>query len=77
MMFLPYKQADKNGVIFHLKVIQNSSKNEICGTIDYANGQQLLKVKVVTAPDDGKANNALIKFLAKEWGASASNIEII
>ncbi len=49
-----------------------SSKNEIVGP--YRDG---IKVKVTAPPVQGKANEALIRFLAKEWNSSPSQIEII
>jgi uncharacterized protein (TIGR00251 family) len=49
-----------------------SSKNEIIGP--YRDG---IKVKVTAPPVRGKANEALIKFLAKEFKISASSIEIL
>ncbi len=49
-----------------------SSKNEIVGA--YRDG---IKVKVTAPPIEGKANEALIKFLAKEFKISASSVEII
>jgi uncharacterized protein (TIGR00251 family) len=49
-----------------------SSKNEIMGP--YRDG---IKVKVTASPIEGKANEALIRFLAKEFGISPSCIEII
>ncbi len=76
-MISPYYQNTKTGIIIHLKVTPNASKNAISEVISGADGQQLLKVKVAAVPDDNKANKALIKFLAKEWGISPSAIEII
>jgi uncharacterized protein (TIGR00251 family) len=49
-----------------------SSKNEIVGP--YRDG---VKIKVTAPPVGGKANEALIKFLAKEFKISASSIEIL
>jgi uncharacterized protein (TIGR00251 family) len=49
-----------------------SSKNEIVGP--YRDG---IKVKVTAPPIEGKANKALIRFLAKELGVSPSKIEIL
>jgi hypothetical protein len=49
-----------------------SSKNEIVGT--YRDG---LKVRVTAPPIEGKANEALIRFLATELGISPSCIEIV
>jgi hypothetical protein len=36
-----------------------------------------IKVKVTSPPIEGKANEALIRFLAKEFGISPSCIELI
>ncbi len=49
-----------------------SSKNEMVGP--YRDG---IKVKVTAPPIEGKANEALIRFLAKEFRISPSCIEII
>ena len=49
-----------------------SSRNEIVGP--YRDG---IKVKVTAPPVEGKANEALLRFLAKELEISASSIEII
>jgi uncharacterized protein len=49
-----------------------SSKNEVAGP--YRDG---IKVKVTAPPVEGKANEALIRFLAKEFRISPSCIEII
>jgi len=76
-MLSPYNQSDKNGTIIHLRVIPNASKNAICGLMEDASGQQLIKVKVTAIPDAGKANKALIKFLSQEWGIKSADIEII
>jgi hypothetical protein len=59
---------------FILKVYlqPKSSKNELVGP--YRDG---IKVKITASPIEGKANEALIRFLAKELGVSPSCIEII
>jgi uncharacterized protein len=49
-----------------------SSKNEIVGP--YRDG---IKVRVTAPPVEGKANEALLRFLAKEFGVPSSCIEII
>lgn len=48
-----------------------SSKNEVIGP--FRDG---IKVKITAPPVEGKANEALIRFLAKELGVSPSCIEI-
>jgi len=49
-----------------------SSKTEIVGP--FRDG---IKVKVTAPPVEGKANEALIRFLAKEWRIPATGIEIV
>ena len=49
-----------------------SSKNEVVGP--YRDG---IKVKITAPPIEGKANEALIRFLAKELGVPPSCVEII
>ncbi len=59
-------------IILKVYLQPKSSKNEIVGP--YRDG---IKVKVTAAPVEGKANEALIRFLAKELGVPPSCIEII
>ncbi len=59
-------------IILKVYVQPKSSKNEVVGP--YRDG---IKVKVTAPPVEGKANEALIKFLAKEFKISASSVEIL
>ena len=62
--------------ILRIKVITNSSKTKISGKFFDEKNQEYLKINVAAVPEDGKANEELIKFLAKEFGVSKSKIEI-
>lgn len=62
--------------IINLHVIPKASRNEIVGWVEDGKGGKALKVKTTATPEDGKANAALIKFLAKEWGLSPPSLEI-
>lgn len=59
-------------IILKVYLQPKSSKNEVVGS--YRDG---IKVKVTAPPIEGKANEALVRFLAKEFGISPSCIEII
>lgn len=61
-----------DGVIINLRIVPRAAKNEICGIHDEA-----IKVRLQAPPVDGKANKALIKFMAKTLGIRQSDIEII
>jgi uncharacterized protein (TIGR00251 family) len=59
-------------IILKVYVQPKSSKNEMVGP--YRDG---IKVKVTAPPVEGKANEALIRFLAGEFAVSPSCIEMI
>ncbi len=65
--------SEKNGaIIFTVKVVPRASKTEIVGEYNSA-----LKIRLSAPPVDGAANAELIKFLAKTFGVSKSEVEII
>ncbi len=64
------KKEDR--VIFSIKAVPNSSKNEICGLLD-----ESLKVKIKAPAVEGAANKEIVKFLSKEFKISKSQIEFV
>lgn len=62
-----------DGVAFVAKVVPGSSgPTRICGLLD-----GMLKIKVSAPPEKGKANQCLLKFLAKEIGMKKNTLSII
>lgn len=59
-------------MILLVKVAPNSSKNSIEGFQG-----DILKIKLNAQPDKGKANDELIKFLAKTFAIPKSRIQIL
>jgi uncharacterized protein len=65
----------KNGVSVRIRLTPAARKTAFQGFADEAGevgAGRLLKISVNAAPEDGKANRALIAFLAKEWGLPKS-----
>ena len=58
-------------MIVEIKVKTNSSKSEVISK------DSILFVKVHSSPQDGKANNEVIKILSTYFDVPKSNIEII
>ena len=58
--------------ILKVYIQPRSSKNEVVGP--FRDG---IKIKVTASPVEGKANQALIRFLAKELSVAPSCIEIL
>jgi len=66
------RQKTDDGTIFKIKVQPGAGKNEIVGVQGDAS-----KIKINAPPVKGKANRALIDFLADKLGVKRSEVEII
>ena len=64
-------QTTQGGVGLVVKVVPGSSKTALAGTLG-----GMLKVKVSAPPERGKANEALIDFLAKALAVKGSAIAL-
>lgn len=69
--------AVADGVRVRLKVTPRARRDRVEGLAPEADGGVALKVAVTAAPEDGKANAAVIKLLAVEWGVAKSTIEVV
>ncbi len=61
-----------DGVVLHLRVTPKAAADRIGGIAEDASGRSFLKVYVRAVPDKGKANDAVIRLLAKSWGLPKS-----
>lgn len=61
----------ETGIIVRLKIVPNSSKNEIILEDEF------IKVKITAQPIENKANKALVEFLSKQFKIPKSCIEIL
>ncbi|MBN1456782.1 MAG: YggU family protein [Sedimentisphaerales bacterium] len=71
MSSLDISQNDED-VILSVKVVPAGSKTALAGLLD-----GMLKVKLSAAPEKGKANKALISFLADVLGVKKNSVSII
>ena len=65
-----------DGLSVTVKVTPKASRNAVTGLARDADGAAWLTVAVTAAPENGKANAALIKLLAKEWRLAKSAITV-
>jgi len=65
------------GDVIPIHAYPKAPANRVEGWTVDASGQQWLKVRIACAPEDGKANTALIRLLAREWGVPASSLKIV
>lgn len=76
MEFIPPLQAlpQKDGeVTLNIRVHPGARKTQIKSVM--ADGT--IKIDVAAAPEEGKANAALVEFLAEEFDVKKSNVEIV
>ena len=64
------KETD-DGILFDLKVIPKSSKNDIIYEGD------VLKLKITALPIDNKANKVLVEYLSKYLKVPKSSIDVV
>ena len=64
---------EKRGTVLRIRVTPRSSKNEISGRL--ADGT--IKIKLTAPPVEGKANYALVKFLAEYLKISSDSVKIL
>jgi len=75
-MLKEYFQKRTVGKLFiylRIKVIPKSAKNEV---VDIMN-DETIKIRIKAAPEKGRANEELIKFLSEELGVLEKNVLII
>lgn len=64
-------QEEGNAVIFSVKVVPRSSKTALAGVLG-----DMLKIKIAAPPEKGKANEALVEFLAQTLGIKKNTVKI-
>ena len=65
-------RSPENPTTIAVKVLPNASRTELAGWLD----DRTLKIRVQSPAQDGKANKALIAFLAELVGVSKKQITI-
>lgn len=73
---LPFSVA-ADGVRARLRVQPRARRNHAGGLVDEADGGVALKVAVTAAPEDGKANEAVIALLADAWRVPKSALTVV
>jgi uncharacterized protein len=65
-----------DGVTVAIALTPKASRNAITGTAPTADGHNVLTARVTAAPENGKANAALIRLLSKTWKIPKSALSI-
>ena len=65
------------GLRVSVRLTPKASRERVEGLAAEADGGVALKVSVTAVPEDGKANAALVKLLAKAWRVPKSSLDIV
>lgn len=69
--------AARDGVRLRVRLTPRASANRLVGLVAEADGGVALKIMVTAAAEDGKANEALIALIARDWHIAKSTIAIV
>ncbi len=73
---LPF-QAQAGGVVLHLRLTPKGGRDAIEGIFVGADGRSVLLARVRSAPENGAANDALLRLLAKTLGVGKSALKLV
>lgn len=72
----PYR-AREDGVEVFVRLTPKSARDAVEGVEVSDDGRAHLKARVRAVPEKGKANQAMVKLLAKALGVPASAVEVV
>jgi hypothetical protein len=65
-----------DGLLLTVRLTPKGRRNSIDGIETLSDGRAVLKARVRALPEDGEANAALVKLIAKTVGVSASRVSV-
>jgi len=60
-----------------IRLTPNAAKDRIRGIVADAQGNGVLRIAVTAVPEQGRANKAMIKFLAKQWRFPKTSMSVV
>jgi len=73
----PPWRATLDGVVIACRLTPKGGRDAIDGVATLSDGMRVLLVRVRSAPEDGKANEALCKLIAATLGVAASKTRLV
>ena len=73
---MPFK-VTRDGLVIAIRLRPGASANRIDGGQAMADGGQRLCLRVTAVPEKGKANQAMIKLLAKAWHVPRGGLTVV
>ncbi len=74
---MAFIEPTDQGLKVRVRLTPSARRDGVDGLMQDADGNGVLKATVTVAPENGKANKALIKMLAKEWKLAKSSVDVV
>lgn len=68
---------EEGGIVLWLRLTPKGGRDAIEGVEALADGRMVVKARVRAAPEDGRANQALIELIAKALRVSRGSVSIV
>jgi len=68
---------DADGVRVRVRLTPNAQQDRIDGIVVDEQGKGVLRIAVNAIPEQGRANKALIKYVAKQWRIPKTHIHLV
>jgi uncharacterized protein len=69
--------ATSTGVLVAVRLTPRGRADRIDGVARLADGRPVLKTSVAAPPEDNRANEALLRLLAGEWGLARRDLTLV
>ena len=70
-------QVEADGLLLHVRVTPKGGRDAVIGLRTASDGRMHIAVKIAAPPQDGAANEALRRLIAREVGLSRSAVTIV
>lgn len=67
----------RDGVDVAIRLMPRAAGNRVMGIAPTAGGGRVVKAAVGAPPEDGRANAALLRLIAREWKLPRRDLEIV
>ena len=70
-------RIEPDGLILHVRVTPKAGRDQIVGMREASDGKTHLAIKIAAPPEDGAANEALLRLIAKIAGLGRGSVTIV